>query len=40
MSMRAVVYKKAYGVAVETVKRPIILHPDDVIIKGKSAFPY
>lgn len=31
--MRAVVYKKAYGVAVETVKRPIILHPDDVIIK-------
>lgn len=35
MSMRAVVYKKPYEVAIEHVKRPTILHPDDVIVKGK-----
>lgn len=33
MSMKAVVYKEAFKVAVEDVEKPGIEHPDDVIVK-------
>ena len=35
--MRAVVYKKPFEVAVETVEDPKILHPNDVIVKITSS---
>lgn len=33
-TMRAVVYEKPFTVSVQSVKKPTILHPDDIIIKG------
>ncbi|KAF8495078.1 GroES-like protein [Gautieria morchelliformis] len=33
MSMKAVVYKKAFEVTIEDVRRPKIEHPDDVVVK-------
>ena len=35
--MKAVVYKKPFEVAVETVDDPKILHPNDVIVKITSS---
>lgn len=32
--MRAVVYDKPFTVTVRDVAKPIILHPDDIIVKG------
>lgn len=34
-TMRAVVYDKPYAVSIHQVPKPTILHPDDVIVKGK-----
>ena len=34
-SMRAVVYKGPFEVAVEEVEKPKILHPDDIIVRSK-----
>lgn len=33
--MRAVVYDKPFTVTVREVEKPIILHPDDIIVKGQ-----
>lgn len=33
--MRAVVYDKPFTVTVREVEKPRILHPDDIIVKGK-----
>jgi threonine dehydrogenase-like Zn-dependent dehydrogenase len=35
--MRAVVYDKPFSVSVQKVEKPKILHPDDIIVKGRSA---
>lgn len=35
MSMRAVVYDKPFSVSVQKVKKPVIEHPDDIIVKGE-----
>jgi len=37
MSMKALVYKKAFEVAIEEVQKPKIEHPDDVVVKITTA---
>ena len=37
--MRAVVYDKPFTVTVREVEKPKILHPDDIIVKGKPCVP-
>lgn len=32
--MRAVVYDKPYSVSIREVQKPVIVHPDDIIVKG------
>lgn len=33
-TMRAVVYDKPYSVSIREVQKPVIVHPDDIIVKG------
>lgn len=44
-AMRAVIYNKSYSVSVQQVEKPMITHPDDVLVKGlclsrDSGFPW
>lgn len=34
-TMKAVVYDKPFEVAVRQVKKPLIQHPDDIIVRGQ-----